>query len=108
MDTLATGAQRVWTWTGAQPVFESLGGTGSALSWAADDRTLAFARLIDGRYKVRLLDTMAPGRSLAASPPALSLDWTGMATSRRFSHGRRSTTPTRSARAGAGRAVDEC
>ena len=31
---------------------------------------------------------MAPGRSLAASRPALSLDWTGMATSRRFSHGR--------------------
>ena len=43
VDTLATGAQRVWTWPGAQPVEESLGGTGSALSWAADDRTLAFA-----------------------------------------------------------------
>ena len=61
------GAQRVWTWPGAQPVEESLGGTGSALSWAADDRTLAFAQLIDGRYKVRLLDTTAPGSSLAAS-----------------------------------------
>ena len=88
VDTLATGAQRVWTWPGAQPIEESLGGTGSALSWAADDRTLAFQRLIDGRYKVRLLDTAAPGRSLAASRPALSVDWTGMATSRRFSHGR--------------------
>ena len=88
VDTLATGAQRVWTWPGAQPVEVSLGGTGSALSWAADDRTLAFGRLIDGRYKVRLLDTAAPGRSLAASRPALSVDWTGMATSRRFSHGR--------------------
>jgi hypothetical protein len=88
VDTLATGAQRVWTWPGAQPVEESLGGTGSALSWAADDRTLAFQRLIGGRYKVRLLDTMAPGSSLAASRPALSLDWNGMATSRRFSHGR--------------------
>jgi hypothetical protein len=88
VDTLATGAQRVWTWPGAQPIEESLGGTGSALSWAADDRTLAFARLIDGRYKVRLLDTMAPGNSLAASRPALSLDWTGMSPSRRFIHGR--------------------
>jgi hypothetical protein len=88
VDTLATGAQRVWTWPDAQPVEESLGGTGSALSWAADDRTLAFGRLIGGRYKVRLLDTMAPGRSLAASRPALSLDWSGMANSRRFSHGR--------------------
>lgn len=88
VDTLATGAQRVWTWPGAQPVMESLGGTGSALSWAADDRTLAFPRLIDGRYKVRLLDTTAPGRSLAASRPALSLNWMGRANSRRFSHGR--------------------
>lgn len=88
VDTLATGAQRVWTWPGAQPVEESLGGTGSALSWAADDRTLAFSRLIGGRYKVRLLDTTAPGSSLAASRPALSLDWSGMATGRRFSHGR--------------------
>jgi hypothetical protein len=88
VDTLATGAQRVWTWPGAQPVIESLGGTGSALSWAADDRTLAFPRLIDGRYKVRLLDTMAPGSSLAASRLALSLNWSGRANSRRFSHGR--------------------
>ena len=88
VDTLATGAQRVWTWPGAQPVEESLGGTGSALSWAADDRTLAFQRLIDGRYKVRLLDTTAPGRSLAASRLALSVNWTGDANRRRFSHGR--------------------
>jgi hypothetical protein len=88
VDTLATGAQRVWTWPGAQPVEVSLGGTGSALSWAADDRTLAFGRLIDGRYKVRLLDTAAPGRSLATSRPALSVDWTGNDNRRRFSHGR--------------------
>ena len=86
VDTLATGAQRVWTWPGAQPVEESLGGTGSALSWAADDRTLAFAQLIDGRYKVRLLDTTAPGSSLAASRLALTLNWSG--SGRRFSHGR--------------------
>ena len=86
VDTLATGAQRVWTWPGAQQVEESLGGTGSALSWAADDRTLAFGRLIDGRYDVRLLDTTAPGSSLAASRPALTLNWSG--NGRRFSHGR--------------------
>lgn len=88
VDTLATGAQRVWTWPGAQPIEESLGGTGSALSWAADDSTLAFPRLIDGQYRVRLLDTTAPGSSLAASRLALSLNWTGRETSRRFSHGR--------------------
>jgi hypothetical protein len=86
VDTLATGAQRVWTWPGAQPVEESQGGTGSALSWAADDRTLAFAQLIGGRYRVRLLDTAAPGRSLAASRPALTVNWSG--SGRRFSHGR--------------------
>jgi len=88
VDALATGAQRVWTWPGAQPVIESLGGTGSALSWAADDRTLAFGQLINGRYNVRLLDTAAPGSSLAASRPALSLDWSGRSDSRRFHHGR--------------------
>jgi hypothetical protein len=88
VDTLATGAQRVWTWPGAQPVTESLGGTGSALSWAADDSTLAFSRLIGGRYKVRLLDTTAPGSSLAASRLALSVDWSGMSNRLRFSHGR--------------------
>jgi hypothetical protein len=88
VDTLATGAQRVWTWPGAQLVAESLGGTGSALSWAADDSTLAFLRQIDGQCRVRLLDTTAPGSSLAASRLALSLNETGNATSRRFSHGR--------------------
>jgi hypothetical protein len=88
VDTLATGAQRVWTWPGAQPIAESLGGTGSALSWAADDRTLAFSRMIDGQYRVRLLDTTAPGRSLAASRLALSVNWSGRANSRRFRHGR--------------------
>ena len=67
---------------------ESLGGTGSALSWAADDSTLAFQRLIDGRYQVRLLDTTAPGSSLAASPAGPEPELDGHATSRRFSHGR--------------------
>jgi hypothetical protein len=88
VDTLATGAQRVWTWPGAQPIAESLGGTGSALSWAADDSTLAFPRLIDGQYRVRLLDTTAPGSSLAASRLVLNLNWTGKEASRRFRHGR--------------------
>ena len=88
VDTLATGAQRVWTWPGAQPIAESLGGTGSALSWAADDSTLAFLRQIDGQCRVRLLDTTAPGSSLAASRLVLSLNETGNAISRRFRHGR--------------------
>lgn len=86
VDTLATGAQRVWTWPGGQPVEPAFGGTGSALSWAADDRTLAFQRLIDGQLQVRLLDTTAPGSSLAASRVALRLNWDGRGN--RFRHGR--------------------
>lgn len=87
VDTLATGAQRVWTWPGGQPIEESLGGTGAAVSWAANDRTLAFQRQIGGRMQVRLLDTAAPGSNLAASRVALSQYWDG-APRRLYRHGR--------------------
>jgi hypothetical protein len=87
VDTLATGAQRVWTWPGGQPIEESLGGTGAAVSWAADDRTLAFQRLVSGQMQVRLLDTAAPGSSLAASRVALRQYWDG-APRRLYRHGR--------------------
>jgi len=87
VDTLATGARRVWTWPGGQPVRESTGGTGSAVSWAADDRTLAFQRLVGSQIQVRLLDTAAPGSSLAASRVAVSRYWDGSVNSR-FRHGR--------------------
>ncbi len=87
VDTLATGAQRVWTWPGGQPIEESTGGTGSAVSWAADDRTLAFQRLVDGQMQVRLLDTAAHGSSLAASRVALRQYWDG-APRRLYRHGR--------------------
>jgi len=86
VDTLATGAQRAWTWPGGQPIRESTGGTGSALSWAADDSTLAFQRWVDDRFQVRLLDTTAPGSSLAASRVALRLKWDG--SGNRFHRGR--------------------
>jgi hypothetical protein len=86
VDTLATGAQRAWTWPGGQPIQESTGGTGSALSWAADDSTLAFQRWVDDRFQIRLLDTTAPGSSLAASRVALRLKWDG--SGNRFDHGR--------------------
>jgi hypothetical protein len=87
VDTLATGAQRVWTWPGGQPIQDAAGGTGSAVSWAADDRTLAFQRWVDGYFQVRLLDTAAPGSSLAASRVVLRLNWDGSGNSR-FRHGR--------------------
>jgi hypothetical protein len=90
VDTLATGAQRVWTWPGAPLEIESTRASGPALSWAADDRTLAFASLglSNARYRVRLLDTTTPGSSLAASRPALSLNLADRSNNRRFSHGR--------------------
>jgi hypothetical protein len=89
VDTLATGAQRVWTWPGAPLLIEGTHGAG-ALSWAADDRTLAFTSmgLSNARYEVRLLDTMAPGSTLPASRPVLSLNVADRANNRRFSHGR--------------------
>ena len=87
VDTLATGAQRVWTWPGGQPIAESLGGNGTAVSWAADDRTLAIQRQIGGQIQVRLLDTAAPGGSLAASRVALRQYWDG-APRRLYRHGR--------------------
>ena len=88
VDTLATGAQQVWTWPGAGPITNNAGGWGQVLSWAADGRTLAFQQWAGNSIEVRLLDTAAPGRSLAAS--RLALDWAGEAESFRFVHGRAS------------------
>jgi hypothetical protein len=86
VDTLATGAQQVWTWPGAGPITNNAGDWGQVLSWAADDRTLAFQQWAGNSIEVRLLDTAAPGRSLAASK--LALDWAGEAENFRFVHGR--------------------
>jgi WD40-like Beta Propeller Repeat len=86
VDTLATGAQQVWTWPGGGPITNNAGGLGQVLSWAADGRTLAFQQWAGNSIEVRLLDTAAPGRSLAASK--LALDWAGEAENFRFVHGR--------------------
>jgi hypothetical protein len=61
--TLATGAERVWPATIGGPTFGP-GTTGEPLSWAQDERTLAF---ILAGTQVRLLETAAPGSSLLAS-----------------------------------------
>jgi hypothetical protein len=61
--TLATGAERVWPATTGGPTFGP-GTTGEPLSWAQDERTVAF---ILAGTQVRLLDTAAPGSSLLAS-----------------------------------------
>jgi len=61
--TLATGAERVWAATTGGPAFGP-GTTGEPLSWAQDERTLAF---VSAGTQVRLLDTAAAGSSLLAS-----------------------------------------
>jgi hypothetical protein len=61
--TLATGAERVWAATTGGPTFGP-GTTGEPLSWAQDERTLAF---VSAGTQVRLLNTAAAGSSLPAS-----------------------------------------
>lgn len=73
---LATGGQRIWT--GKAATGSGTGGAGSldtgarsagsygSLSWAADERTLAFVWASGKRAEVRLLNTDAPGTSLIA------------------------------------------
>jgi hypothetical protein len=85
--TLATGAERVWTWPGGGPVTNNAGGDGSVLSWAADDRTLAFQQWAGNSIDIRLLDTAAPGDSLP-SDSRLAVQWKGDQESLRFVHGR--------------------
>jgi hypothetical protein len=85
--TLATGAERTWTWPGGGPITNNAGGDGSELSWAADDRTLAFQQWAGNSIDVRLLDTAAPGDSLA-SDSRLVLRWKGEQESLRFVHGK--------------------
>jgi hypothetical protein len=87
--TLASGNSRVWTWPGGGPVTNNNGDTGQVLSWAADDRTLAFQQWVGNSIDIRLLDTSAPGGSLRADS-RLAVAWPGDAESFRFVHGRAS------------------
>jgi hypothetical protein len=86
---LAAGSTRVWTWPGGGPVTNNDGDTGQVLSWAADDRTLAFQQWVGNSIDIRLLDTSAPGSSLRADS-RLAVAWPGDAESFRFVHGRAS------------------
>ena len=67
--TLATGAIRTWTWPGSGGIgnWKPIGQT---FSWSADGRYLEFQQW-GGRFNetmhVRVLDTRAPGTSLAAA-----------------------------------------
>ncbi len=66
---LATGATRAWTWPGAGWI-GNFKPHGQIFSWSADGKTLAFQQwggYLDSTEHVRLLDTTAPGHSLAAA-----------------------------------------
>jgi hypothetical protein len=67
--TLATGAQRSWSWSGVGWVGQDKP-SAQSLVWAGDDRTLLFKqyRGVGGAgAQIRLLDTTAPGGSLTAA-----------------------------------------
>lgn len=74
--TLATGASRQWHWPGGGWV-GNWKPMGEPLSWAADNRTLAFQQW-GGKYgsipHIRVLDTGAPGDSLSSSRLVRTLD----------------------------------
>ena len=72
--TLATGAIRSWTWQGGGWIgnFKPFG---QVFSWTADGTTLAFQQWGTGHPRpiyIRLLDTTAPGTSLASSKIVLT------------------------------------
>jgi hypothetical protein len=74
---LATGTRREWLWPSADSKVSETGiAPGSGwLSWAADDKTLAFVietGVLAGFIAVRLLDTAVPGTDLSRSRVVLS------------------------------------
>ena len=71
---LATGATRTWTWPGGGWI-GNFKPHGQIFSWSADGKTLAFQQwggYLDSTAHVRLLDTTAPGHSLAAAKVILT------------------------------------
>jgi len=72
--TLATRATRSWTWLGGGWI-GNWKPNGQVLSWTADGRTLEFQQWggkLDDTAHVRLLDTTAPGSSLASAKVILT------------------------------------
>jgi hypothetical protein len=84
---LATGAERTWTWPGRGRITSNAGGDGEVLSWAANDRTLAFQQWVGNSIDVRLLDTTAPVGDLQRAS-RLAVQWKDDAETYRFVHGK--------------------
>ena len=74
--TLATGSERQWTWPGGGNITNNAGGNGQVLSWAADQRTLAFQVWQGNSIEVRLFNT-ASAAGLRAS--TVAVDFRGAA-----------------------------
>lgn len=85
--TLASGAEQTWTWPAGGPVTNNAGGNGQVLSWAADDRTLAFQQWAGDSIDIRLLNTTTPGGSLQ-SASRLVVQWAHDAETWHFVHGK--------------------
>jgi hypothetical protein len=72
--TLATGAIRSWAWQGAGSI-GNVKPMGQVFSWTADGTTLEFKQWDGGSpdtANIRLLDTAAPGATLASSKIVLT------------------------------------
>src|SRR5579872_1674307 len=80
----ATGAEQDWTWPGGGHITNNAGGEGQVLSWAADDRTLAFQLWRGRNIYVGLADTARPGGG--SGPGRLVLNFGGQAVD--SAHGR--------------------
>jgi hypothetical protein len=57
----ATGSEHDWTWPGGGGITNNAGGRGQVLSWAADDRTVAFQLWRGSNISIGLADTAASG-----------------------------------------------
>jgi hypothetical protein len=68
--TVATGSEQQWTWPGGGNITNNAGGNGQVLSWAADQRTLAFQVWQGNSIDVRLFNT-ASAAGLRASTVAV-------------------------------------
>src|ERR1700729_3553703 len=56
-----TGSEHDWTWPGGGRITNNAGGRGQVLSWAADDRTVAFQLWRGSNLYIGLADTAASG-----------------------------------------------
>ena len=75
--TVATGSEQQWTWPGGGNITNNAGGNGQVLSWAADQRTLAFQVWQGKNIDVRLFDT-ASAAGLQASTVAVDFPGAGV------------------------------